>query len=114
MTSKEKNEILSQVPESAGAYQLIRLGVVIYVGSTANLRERFLYWTRKPKNPIVRALDWDRFRFVRTGTVLAAEHLEESWYRIHRPTGNLMSPPRRQEHCREHGMSQHNVDASRD
>lgn len=87
-----KTELSVRVPDKPGAYQLVRLGVIVYVGSTSSLRRRYRSWCREPSNPVVAAVGWDRFRYLTTRDVSHARHLEMAWYRVHRPVGNLIRP----------------------
>jgi hypothetical protein len=84
---------MQQVPTCAGAFQLVKGTVVIYVGSTVNLRKRFLSLMRSPCNPVVAYLGWDSFRFTATRTVRHAQIIEFEWYRKNMPAGNLRRPP---------------------
>ena len=87
-----KTELSVRVPDKPGAYQLVRLGVIVYVGSTSSLRRRYRSWCRESSNPVVAAVGWDRFRYLTTRDVAHARHLEMAWYRVHRPVGNLIRP----------------------
>lgn len=90
MSSKRSSRC--PVPSGPGAYQLIRHGVVIYVGSSKCLRRRYREWCRASWNPVVEAIGWDRFRWVECRSMHEARSLEHRWFRILRPVGNFVEP----------------------
>lgn len=84
-----------QVPESPGAYKLQKNGVVIYVGSALNLKQRFSDWKNNPENPCVRQNGWDTFVWQKTNTHNEARDLELVWYSNINPVCNVNRPPGR-------------------
>lgn len=83
----------NQVPESPGAYKLANNDIVIYVGSTSNLRDRYNFWRNSPNNPCIIETGWTNLIWKSTKTVKEAKELERQSYYQFNPKCNEIIPP---------------------
>lgn len=81
-----------QPPQLPGAYKLVRLGHVVYVGSTDNLHRRFGEHCDTPHNHLLEQVDFDLFEWRVTANVDNAKRLEVTWYDQYLPPCNLVRP----------------------
>jgi excinuclease UvrABC nuclease subunit len=83
----------SNVPQTPGAYKLLKNGSPIYVGSAVNLQQRYLDWVNDPHNPCVKRNGWETFQWQQTKSLDDARKLELHWYSQFNPMCNLVTPP---------------------